>query len=465
MDVQEVLDWTDRLVFEKTGKHLDFLQKTVLEETWAGKKYPEIAQNCNRGHDRIKQVARELWQLISKELGEDVRQSNFRSILEQIEFSNIFNFRFGDSAQITNVNFCNEHCPYPKVKKATKTRSPSANSSTNSPSKQPEQRHNLTEAPDWEHHNNRRAEITTLKKWILDEKIRLITIFGLPGMGKTTLARELVEQIKDNFDYILWRNCSETLTLKSFQTNLIEFFSQNQETKSSSLIDYLRLNRCLIILDDFQELFAPEKFAGTYLPEAESYGKFLKEMARSPHKSCFLILSWEKPTEIATLEGENRHCRSLQLGGLREAAAGEILSNKGLKDDDKWGELIQIYSGNPSWLNIVAATIEDLFNRSVDRFLSYPTLFLGDLEPRLQEYYQRLSASEKIVIQWLVNQEAADIFQKPVGANGHSPLPDADFLTAIQSLRKRGLIEKVSDNNGASLLTVQGLFKQYVKNQ
>jgi len=66
MDVQEVLDWTDRLIFEKTGKHLDFLQKTVLEETWAGKKYPEIAQNCNRGHDRIKKVARKLWQLISK---------------------------------------------------------------------------------------------------------------------------------------------------------------------------------------------------------------------------------------------------------------------------------------------------------------------------------------------------------------------------------------------------------------
>jgi hypothetical protein len=227
----------------------------------------------------------------------------------------------------------------------------------------------------------------------------------------------------------------------------------------------LRLNRCLIILDDFQELFAPEKFAGTYLLEAESYGKFLKRVSESPHNSCFLILSWEKPAEVATLEKENRRCRSLQLGGLREAAAGEILSNKGLNDEDKWGELIQLYGGNPSWLNIIAATIADLFNDSVDRYLSYPGLFLEDLEPILQEYYQRLSASEKIVIQWLANQEAVDIFQKPdVGAVREPPLPDADFLTAIQSLRKRGLIEKVSDNNGASLLAVQGLFKEYVKN-
>jgi hypothetical protein len=97
--------------------------------------------------------------------------------------------------------------------------------------------------------------------------------------------------------------------------------------------------------------------------------------------------------------------------------------------------------------------------------LLYPSLCLGDLEPILQEYYQRLSASEKIVIQWLANQEAADIFQKPVVAIRESPLRDADFLTAIQSLRKRGLIEKVCDDRGELLLAVPALFKEYVKHQ
>jgi hypothetical protein len=49
----------------------------------------------------------------------------------------------------------------------------------------------------------------------------------------------------------------------------------------------------------------------------------------TPHHSCFLLMSWEKPTEIASLEGENRHCRTLQLGGLAESAA-ELLTDKGL---------------------------------------------------------------------------------------------------------------------------------------
>jgi DNA replication protein DnaC len=465
MDIQEAIEWTDDRVFAKTGKRLDSLQRTILEGTLENQSYKQIAQDYHCNKDHTKRVAAQLWKLLSDVLGEEVKKANLKSTLDRIEFSHISNF--GSDTQIFgDINICSKICPYPKVKKAAKKRSPSATSSTNSPSKQAEQRHNLTEAPEWEHHNNRRAEITTLKKWILDEKIRVVTIFGLPGIGKTALARELVEQIKDNFDYILWRHCTNTLALPSLETNLTQFFSQNKETKSSSLIDYLRSHRCLIILDDFQELFAPGKLAGTYLPESESYGKFLKEMARSPHNSCILLLSWEKPTEIATLEGQKSHCRSLQLGGLGEFAA-EILAEKELTDEHKWSELIQLYGGNPSWLNITAATIADLFNGSVDRFLSYPSLVLGDLEPIIEEYYQRLSESEKIVIQWLANQEAVDIFAKPELGNRESPLPlsDADFLTAIQSLRKRGLLEKVSDNNGASLFTVPGLFKQYVKNQ
>lgn len=446
MDVQEVLQWADELLLTKTGSHLNSLQQAVLAGVWNSQKYREIAEEYHCTEANVKRVAGNLWQLISEELEEKVNKSNFRATMERCYISNS---SVGDFAQSqfygSSINLCpkNWHSG-----ESSQSRSPS--------NQKPEKRHDFTEAPEIIPVDNRSPEITRLKHWILQDTIRIVNLFGLPGMGKTAVARELVEEIKDNFDYILWRNCTHTLNRHSLETHLVQFLSANGEIQLPSLIDSLRSHSCLIILDELQELFADGELAGTYLPECQDYGKFWEQIARSPHNSCFLLLSWETPTEIASLERENRHCRSLELRGLGEAAV-EILASKGLTDRDKWGELIHIYGGNPSWLNIIASTIQDLFDGSVDRFLSYPSLFLGDLESKLQGYYQRLSDSEKLVIRWLANQEASDIFQNPA----ELALSDAEFLKAVQSLKKRGLIEKVT-GNGLSLFAVQVLFKAYL---
>jgi hypothetical protein len=448
MDIEEVLQWTDRLVFEKTGQHLDSLQKAVVEGTWQGKKYPEIGKTCNRTHHRIKQVARQLWQLMSEELGEDVKQSNFRSILERTAFSYISNFG-SDSVQIVGeVNFCREHYP-----NSTTTKNPSPATTTN----KPEKLHDLTDAPKYNSLYHRTQELNKLKQWILEENSPIVTIIGLSGMGKTALARQLVEEIKDNFQRVFWRSHRQIPTLSSLKTNLKEFFGETQKTKSPSIINYLRSHRSLIILDDLQETFTRGELAGSYLPEYENYGQLLTEIGCNSHNSCFLVLAREQPTEIATLETENCNCHTLQLKSLGNAAK-EILKAKKLTDENRWLELIERYGGNPRMLNIIASTIQDLFNGSVAQFLAYPSFFLGDLEAMLKEQDRRLSDSEKLVMRWLANQEvAADIFSKPPEL-----VSEDDFLTVIQSLRKRCLIEKVIDK-GRCCFALQPVIKEYVK--
>lgn len=72
----------------------------------------------------------------------------------------------------------------------------------------------------------------------------------------------------------------------------------------------------------------------------------------------------------------------------------------------------------------------------------------------IEQHYQRLCESEKIFLRWLANQEQpVEISQKPPDL-----LSDADFLKAIQSLRRRNLLEKFS------VLTLQPVIKQYIKN-
>ncbi|HIK13097.1 MAG TPA: AAA family ATPase [Oscillatoriaceae cyanobacterium M33_DOE_052] len=452
MEIQEALQWTDNLIFATTGKHLDSLQRAILEGVWEGKGYQDISDEYHCSNDHVRKSASDLWQLLSDLLGEEVKKKNVRSLIENKIFSSFNGVQIGNIGN--NVNLCNDLYNQSKI---PRSRSPSP------PSNKSEPRHDLSQAPEYNRLYNRTEPLATLKQWILEENSRIITLSGLSGIGKTALARQLVEQIKDNFDRILWRSHRKLPNLETLQSHIIEFLaptppSQNPSiinylNSRNSLLDHLRNHRCLIILDDFQETLTPGELVGNYRPEYQNYGQLIHEIGQLPHNSCLLLLTWEQPLEIATLETETCACKTLPVLGLGKLAT-EILSARQLKDEKKWPELIQLYSGNPLWLNIIASTILDLFNGSVQEYLSYPTLFLGDLEPILKQHYQRLSESEKIIIQWLATQDQpVKISQKPPEL-----LSDADFLKAIQSLKRRSLLEKSSG------LTLQPVIKQYVKN-
>jgi hypothetical protein len=454
MDIEDALKFTDNLALTTTGKHLDSLQKAILRGTWNNQKYKEIAEDHHRSEKYVKEVGFKLWKLMSVALGEEqVCKANFRAKLENLRVGNISLFGNGcihignisaDSSQ-SSKNF------QPEPEYNDKFNEPTSNT-------QPKVCQDLGDAPGPNLFYNRISELTTLENWILD-RTRLITILGLSGIGKTALTLQLLPQIQHEFDRIIWRSLRNSPPLASLQTDLIKFLSQ-EETELPDLIDYLRSHRCLIILDDIQTIFSSQQLAGNYQPGYENYGAFFKQITESSHNSCLILLSWEKPREIAVLEGENRPCKSLQLNGLGPEAQ-EILREKGLAEPEKWSELIDLYRGNPLWLNIVATLIQDLFGGSVSEFLSYDTLFLGDLESLLHQHFDRLTASEQQVISWLASTlEPADISKIPENLQLSPP----ELLKVIQSLGRRSLIETVKQN-GRSHFTIQPVIREYIINK
>ncbi|MDB9313469.1 NB-ARC domain-containing protein [Spirulina sp. CS-785/01] len=446
MDIQDAIKWTDDRVFAKTGQHLSSLQRTILEGTLENKTYQQVAKDYHCSKDHTKRVASELWQLLSDVLGEDIKKSNLKSILKRIEFNSISNFG-SDATQIFgNINICSEITHYPTVKKH-RSRNP------------PKKHHDLTQVPRYYSLYPRTQDLDTLKQWILEEKSPLITLTGLSGIGKTALATQLLEQIQDHFDRIIWRSHRQFPTLNTLQTHLIEFFAQDQDPPPQTLLEALQLHRSLIILDDLQDTLTPNTLVGTYRPEYAQYSQLLQAIARFPHQSCLLLLSWEYPPDLATLESENRHCYSLQLQGLGKTAKN-LLASKGLADRPHWLDLIHRYNGHPTWLNIIAAHIQDLFNGSVAQFLAYPTLFLGDLLPLLHRQYQRLSSTEQAVMLKLAHPE--DATETPHQAT--EKLSDSEYLQAINSLRKRNLIEK-KPHQTASPWHLHPVIQQYIKEQ
>ena len=201
---------------------LTTVQKIVFEQSWNGQKYSDMG--IQEGYDLgyIKDVGSELWRSLSKALNEKVTKNNLHDVLQ----------RFVEKQE--------------EAQQAAKLQTINA-------------RINWGEAIDVSIFYGRSEELTKLKLCILQDHCRIITIIGMGGMGKTSFAIKLAEEIQNEFDFVIWRSLRDTMPIDEYLTTLIKFFSQQQETelpdktggKISRLIELLKRSRCLMILDNF----------------------------------------------------------------------------------------------------------------------------------------------------------------------------------------------------------------------
>ena len=316
------------------------------------------------------------------------------------------------------------------------------------------------EAPDTSIFYGRSEEMSQLRRWILEEGCRLVTLLGIGGVGKSSLAVRLGLEVEDEFEAVVWQSLQNAPRLEDKFTNILQFLlwalrkqmtiPESFDEKLSKLMECLKNHRCLLILDNVETILSSNGQIGQCRPGYEGYGQLFKCFGEVPHSSCIVLTSREKPREIIPLEGEKTKVKCLQLGGLNPNEGRELFQDKGEFTGTKqeWEELIKHYGGNPLALKMVAAGTRELFNGRITPVLEYvrqgALIFqgIGDL---LERQFQRLSMVEKGVIYWLaINREPVsldDLTADLVTSSSKHKLPQA-----IKSLLQLSLIEKSGEH-------------------
>ncbi|VXD18809.1 NB-ARC domain-containing protein [Planktothrix paucivesiculata] len=456
MNLKEMLKVADKIVFAKTGRHLDDLEEAVLRGTLERETYKQIARDFDCSESNVRNTGSKLWQILSEKLGEDVNKSNFKSAIERLQDSNLFNFAQNNNNVSHSFNICGESRHPPDIP------NPYHQNENISQSKSTETLHNdLSEMPDLGAFYDRTPELETLTNWILQEQCRLIAITGISGIGKTALTVKLVQQIKEEFESVIWCDFDSSPTLAEFQSNLIRIISQSEQLDLSAnnqkflpLIKYLQKYRCLVILDNIQNLFSSGELAGKYKPEYEDYRTLFKQIKELHHQSCVVLTGWEQPRIVTEVKSENSLIRTLRLTGLDIVAAREILSDNGLTEITHWDAMIQHYQGNPFWLKSIANLMQDLGKCEIEVLLNNTLLLPEDVKESLQQQCDRLSEIEKQVLSLLAEESYPVNLVKLLE---NSRINSSDLINALQSLLKRCLIEQQGN-----FYTVLPLIKQYI---
>ncbi|MCL6752543.1 AAA family ATPase [Nostoc sp. CCCryo 231-06] len=452
MNAKEVIQIIDDLVFAKQGRWLEEPEKIVLRSAWLDLDYKDVAENSLYDINLLqRRVAPKLWVLLTGILGngEKVTKKRLRGILEK---------------QIVVAD-----------KKPAKSNEAAAGL--------PILAGNL---PDVSNFYGRTPELAMLKELIAQE--RCVAIIGTAGIGKSALVVKLVQALRMEsyeFNGFIWKSISYSPLLTDLVADLLRILAdlekqeldlpESIQARISKMFDYLRSRRYLVILDSAESLLQGDRNTreNAYGKQYTEYATFFNRVIEEQHQSCFLLTSREPFIDFNRLQKRGQPVRTVKLEGLGKEAL-ELFRFHGLTDEDKWGDLIQTYRGNPLSLKILVDKIQNFCGGSVEKFLNFQTVLMTDIfQDSLDNLFEekgRLTILEKQIMFHLaeeLTQESGNSIGlsrllKKIKERQQSEVTTSEVLEAIEALYARSLIEQEINDSQEVLLSLEPQVIKYV---
>jgi AAA ATPase domain len=290
----------------------------------------------------------------------------------------------------------------------------------------------------------RGEELATLKSWATNPNCRLIILYGLDGIGKSSLVAQLIKQVRTSFGRIEWKTFSYG---DSVSSTLIDLLQQLDSLNHFSDLNFQQLTeklwwhlqqRCLIILEQEQD-GNTHKFDDY----KQLFRKLLQMHGKSHHSCILLITSYEKPDDVTAVADRDHAAKSLHLNGVDVATGLEILKNKELKLVKKpeiAAELVRQFGGYPLALKLVSSHIRDRYNGDIQQFLNnlYVPQSIGDI---INQLITDLDRPARVILDILKDAEPMSQAQLHEACQLQL-LSDLDFIRAKDVLERRSLLTR-----------------------
>ncbi|WP_449420997.1 hypothetical protein [Phormidium nigroviride] len=111
-DENELLKLVDDLIFEKTGKHLNTLQRLLFQGIYDGKTYETIARDTRYTTKYVREVGYKLLKTLSVVMDEDMQKGNLKAACDRRNISTTSNFgrdyihQYVEYVHTLNLNPC-----------------------------------------------------------------------------------------------------------------------------------------------------------------------------------------------------------------------------------------------------------------------------------------------------------------------------------------------------------------------
>lgn len=290
----------------------------------------------------------------------------------------------------------------------------------------------------------RSAELAKLKGWVVNPHCRLVILYGLDGIGKSSLVGQLLKQVSSSFQRVEWKTFSYGDSVKSTLIDLLQQLDSqhswgelNLQQLKERLLQQLQ-HRCLIVLEQEQD-------DRTY--KFDDYKQLLRQLlqthGKSHHSCVVLITSYEKPDEVTAVANHRDAAKSLRLSGVDLKTGLEILKSKEpklLANPEAAAELVMRFDGYPLALKLVSSHIRDRYDGDVLEFLGNLSV-PQSIEDILKRLIDDLEKPARAILDILKDAEP---MSQPQLQQACSELvrSDLDFIRAKDILERRSLLTR-----------------------